>query len=661
MPHEHPFTIAIDVGGTGLKADVLDKDGVAVAGRVRVPTTYPMPPHELVHTLTKLVAKLPEGDRVSCGFPGMVRQGHVLSAPHFVLTKGPGTKTDPQLFAAWSDFDLAVALSESIGKPCRVANDADVQGLAVVKGKGFEAVITLGTGFGTAFFMDGSLMPHLEFSHLEFRKGETFNEQIGEAARKKAGDESWNRRRPQDHRLSRCAVLLRPPLHRRRQRRSGQPARPRRRARAHHRGGQQRGHPRWDQALGGPARRRRGGTTMTAVDTEPLAWDPLNEKYKADPHAIWKRLRDEQPLYYNEELDFYAVSRFAEVDAFSRDPKTFVSSHGTVLEMITADPIDMQMMIFMDPPEHTRYRRLVSKTFTPRRMKLLEEDIRTLCANLLDGLVGRNSFDYVQDFGARVPAYVIAALLGVPPEDRDMVRGWIDESFHLDPETGMSNDISAAAMFSFMDYLGKTLADRQTNPCDDMFTDLVNMEITEEDGVPRRLTLEQAVNFAALIGSAGTETVARMLGWAALALDNNPDQRAELVADAGLIPNAVEEILRYEAPSPVQSRWCTADVEVHGGTIPANSKVVMITGSAGRDERAYPDADTFDIHRKFDHHLSFGYGIHFCLGAALARTEGRIALEETFKRFPEWSVDMAGAVPLYTSTVRGYTKLPISV
>ncbi len=331
------------------------------------------------------------------------------------------------------------------------------------------------------------------------------------------------------------------------------------------------------------------------------------------------------------------------------------------MEMITADPIEMEMMIFMDPPEHTRYRRLVSKAFTPRRMRLLEEDIRALCASLLDDLVGRSSFDYVQDFGARVPAYVIAALLGVPPEDRDTVRGWIDESFHLDPETGMSNDVSAGAMFSFMDYLGATLTDRQKNPRDDMFTDLVNGEIVEEDGVPRRLTLEQAVNFAALIGSAGTETVARMLGWAALTLDDNPEQRAELAADPGLIPNCVEELLRYEAPSPVQSRWCTADVEVHGGKIPARSKVVMITGSAGRDERAYPDADRFDIHRKFDHHLSFGYGIHFCLGAALARTEGRIALEETFKRFPEWSVDMDGAVPLYTSTVRGYSKLPISV
>jgi cytochrome P450 len=400
---------------------------------------------------------------------------------------------------------------------------------------------------------------------------------------------------------------------------------------------------------------------MTTTEAEPLAWDPLNEKYKADPHSVWKRLRDEAPLYYNEQFDFYAVSRFADVDAFSKDPKTFCSSHGTVMEMITADPAEIEMMIFMDPPEHTRYRRLVSKAFTPRRMALLEEDIRALCARLLDELVGRSSFDYVQDFAAKVPAYVIAALLGAPPEDRDRVRGWIDESFHLDPQTGMSNDISMGAMMQVMELVAETLEDRKRNPRDDMFTDLVTGEIVDDDGELRRLTIEQAVNFAVLIASAGTETVARLLGWAAITLDHNPDQRAELAADATLIPNAIEELLRYEAPSPVQSRWCTADYEVHGQTIPAHSKVVMITGSAGRDERAFPDADRFDIHRKIDHHVSFGYGIHFCLGAALARTEARIALEETFKRFPEWSVDTAGAVPLYTSTVRGYTKLPITV
>jgi cytochrome P450 len=400
---------------------------------------------------------------------------------------------------------------------------------------------------------------------------------------------------------------------------------------------------------------------MTTTEAEPLAWDPLNEKYKADPHSVWQRLRDEAPLYYNEQFDFYAVSRFADVDAFSKDPKTFCSSHGTVMEMITADPAEIEMMIFMDPPEHTRYRRLVSKAFTPRRMALLEEDIRALCARLLDDLVGRSSFDYVQDFGAKVPAYVIAALLGVPSEDRDMFRGWIDESFHLDPEQGMYNDVSFEAMGKLQEYATAQLTERQSKPRDDMFTDLLNGEIVDDDGELRRLSIEQAGNFALLIGNAGTETVARLLGWAALTLDHHQDQRAELAAEPSLIPNAVEEFLRYEAPSPVQSRWCTADHEIHGQTIPAHSKVVMVTGSAGRDERAFPDADRFDIHRKIDHHVSFGYGIHFCLGAALARTEARIALEETFKRFPEWSVDIAGAVPLYTSTVRGYTKLPINV
>jgi len=192
--HEHPYTLAIDVGGTGLKANVLGAGGTLVADRVKIPTTYPMPPDLLVEKLTGLAQKLPAADRTSCGFPGMVRNGHVLSAPHFVTRSGPGTDVVPELVTAWSKFDLASALATSIGKPCRVANDADVQGAAVVRGTGFELVITLGTGVGTAFFMDGRMLPHLEFAHLEFRKGNTFNEQLGEPVRKKIGDKRWNRR-----------------------------------------------------------------------------------------------------------------------------------------------------------------------------------------------------------------------------------------------------------------------------------------------------------------------------------------------------------------------------------------------------------------------------------------------------------------------------------
>jgi polyphosphate glucokinase len=189
-----PLTLAIDIGGTGLKASVLDASGAMVADRVRVPTRYPLGPDTLVKTLTKLVQPLPEADRVSAGFPGMVRGGIVLSAPHFVTESGPGSKVDDELVAAWSRFDLAGAVAHALGKPTRVANDADVQGAAVVEGKGLEFVITLGTGFGTAAFMGGRLLPHLEIAHQPFRKGETYNEQLGERARKDVGDQRWNTR-----------------------------------------------------------------------------------------------------------------------------------------------------------------------------------------------------------------------------------------------------------------------------------------------------------------------------------------------------------------------------------------------------------------------------------------------------------------------------------
>jgi cytochrome P450 len=398
--------------------------------------------------------------------------------------------------------------------------------------------------------------------------------------------------------------------------------------------------------------------TRTASET-PLAWDPISEQYKDDPHAVWRRLRDEAPLYYNPAHDFYALSRFVDVDAAHRDPKTFSSAHGTVLEMMGPEVLG-GMMIFTDPPEHTRLRRLVSKAFTPRRMAVLEEEIRTLCASLLDPLVGSGTFDYVQEFGIRIPAIVIAALLGVEPARREEMRELIDGFFHLDPETGMANDVSAQFMGQLYAYIGEQLEERQKSPRDDMFTDLLEGEIDDDDGQKRRLTFDEATMFSLLLASAGTETVARLIGWAGLVLADNPDQRAGLVADPALIPNAVEELLRYEAPSPVQGRWTTRDVEIHNQVIPSDSKVLLITGSAGRDERIFPDADLFDIRRKMDHHVSFGYGIHFCLGAALARLEGRIALEETLRRFPEWTIDMERAVPLHTSTVRGYHKLPIT-
>jgi len=393
---------------------------------------------------------------------------------------------------------------------------------------------------------------------------------------------------------------------------------------------------------------------------DDLHWDPFDEALKEDPHFVWRRLRDEAPVYYNERYGFWALSRFEDIERAHREPKRFSSAHFTVLEMMSGEAQHDGLMIFRDPPEHTVLRRLVSKAFTPRRVGELEDETRVLCADLLNAQSGKGTFDYVQDFGARVPATVIAALLGVPPADREEVRHHIDRLFHLEPEVGMVNDVSAQAVGWLYTYIGEQIAERTKQPRDDMLTDLVQAEIAEEHGA-RRLTPLEAAEFGLLIISAGTETVARLLSWAGLLLADHPGQQAALADDPSLIPNAIEELLRYESPSPVQGRWLTEEVRLHDQQIPADSKVLLLTGSAGRDGRIYPDADRFDIRRQFRLHVAFGYGVHFCLGAALARMEAKIALEETFKRYPSWTVDKKGAVPLHTSTVRGYQQLPIFV
>ena len=402
---------------------------------------------------------------------------------------------------------------------------------------------------------------------------------------------------------------------------------------------------------------------MTAVETpvEDLYWDPFDTAIDADPYDIWKRMRDEAPVYRNDVYDFWALSRYADVEAAHKDPATFSSAHGTVLELMGSGEMPQNMMIFLDPPAHGRLRTLVSRAFTPRRIEGLEPHIRELCARLLDPHVGGDGFDFVQDFGAQLPSMVISELLGVPEDQREAVRHAIDDTFHIEPGVGMINDFSFEARIRLWGHLQAIIDDRRAHPRDDMITDLVQTEMTEEDGSTRRLTDEECSGFVNLLVSAGTETVARLLGWAAILLDQHPDQRAELVARPGLLPNAVEELLRFEAPSPVQGRWTTAEVEFHGTVIPQDSKVLLLTGSAGRDERKYPEGERFDIHRTFDHHVSFGYGIHFCIGAALARMEGRIALEEVLARFPEWRVDHDHAVRLHTSTVRGWVNVPVTV
>ncbi len=389
-------------------------------------------------------------------------------------------------------------------------------------------------------------------------------------------------------------------------------------------------------------------------------WDPFDVALDDAPYDTWRRMRDEQPLYRNERYGFWALSRYADVEAAHRDPETYSSAYGTVLETVGPGMSDTGMMIFLDPPEHTRLRHLVSRAFTPRRVQGLEGQVRQICAELLDEVHDRTTFDYVQDFGAILPSRVISTLLGVPPADQDDQRKVVDNLFHLEPGAGIVNDVSITAALTLTAYLRDLLAERHRHPREDLLSALSSAEI-DEDGVARRLTPDEAASFAVLLFTAGTETVARLLGNAAVILTEHPGQRSELAERPSLIPNAIEELLRYEAPSPVQGRWTTHPVELYETAVPAESKVLLLTGSAGRDERAYPEPDRFDIHRRFDQHVSFGYGIHFCVGAALARLEGRIALEETLRRYPTWEVDLARARRLHTSTVRGWESAPIDV
>jgi cytochrome P450 len=397
---------------------------------------------------------------------------------------------------------------------------------------------------------------------------------------------------------------------------------------------------------------------MTVASNE-VYYDPYDWDIDTDPYPVWRRLRDEAPLYYNEKYDFYALSRFADVEKASVDWKTFISGKGSVLEIIRSGiPIPSGNILVEDPPAHDRHRALLARVFTPRRMNAIEPEVRAFCARSLDPLVGTGGFDFVRDLGAQMPMRTIGMLLGIPEEDQEAIRDHIDEGFKMDDGTMPDRDQSTYALSfgaGFEDYIDW----RAEHPSDDLMTALLNAEYEDEDGEVRRLTRDEVLTYVGLVAAAGNETTTRLIGWTGKVLAENPDQRRELVEDRSLIPDAIEELLRYEAPSPIQSRYVTRDVELHGRVVPEGSIMSLLTASANRDERQFPEPDRFDIHRKIGHHVTFGYGLHFCLGAALARLEGRVALDEVLNRFPTWEVDWDNAVQAHTTTVRGWERLPV--
>ncbi|WP_433761288.1 cytochrome P450 [Nocardia sp. CA-135398] len=396
---------------------------------------------------------------------------------------------------------------------------------------------------------------------------------------------------------------------------------------------------------------------MTASAINDIYYDPYDIQLNADPYPMFKRLREELPIYYNEQHDFYAISRWADVNAGLLDTGTYSSARGAILELIKAG-IEMPpgILIFEDPPVHDIHRKLLSRMFTPRKIRELEDKIRQFCVRSLDPLVGTGRLDFIADIGAQMPMRTIGMLLGIPEEDQEAIRDFANDQMRTEdgkPMKAASEGLATGEIFSaYIDW-------RAEHPSDDIMTELLNVEFEDENGVVRRLTRDELLIYVNVVAGAGNETTTRLIGWAGKVLAEHPDQRRQLVENPRLIPNAVEELLRFEPPAPHVARYVTRDVELHGRTVPEGSVMMMLIGAANRDHRQFPpDGDVFDIHRDTRQHLTFSVGTHYCMGSALARLEGRIALEEILARFPEWEVDTANTKLSPTSTVRGWETLP---
>ena len=388
-------------------------------------------------------------------------------------------------------------------------------------------------------------------------------------------------------------------------------------------------------------------------------FDPYDVDINADPYPAYERLREEAPIYYNDRYDFWALSRHDDVQKALVNWQTFSNTRSDILDIIKAGvELPPGVILFEDPPLHTMHRGLMSRVFTPRRMAQLEDQVRRFCIRCLDPLVGADRFDIVAELGSMMPMRVIGMLLGIPEQDQLAVRNKTDANLRTEPGKPMDvkeDEVANGAMFAeYVEW-------RAEHPSDDLMTQLLNAEFEDEHGDVRTLTRQEVLTYTAVVAGAGNETTGRLIAWLAKVLAEHPDQRRAVVEDRSLIPNVIDETLRFEPTGHAVARYVMHDVDYHCTTVPAGSAMLLLVAAANRDPRRYDAPDLYDIRRDDIQHLTFGYGLHYCLGANLARLEGRVALDELLNRWPEWDVDYDDMELAPTSTVRGWARMPMIV
>ncbi len=388
----------------------------------------------------------------------------------------------------------------------------------------------------------------------------------------------------------------------------------------------------------------------------PLVYDPFDYALHEDPYPIYRRLRDEAPAYRNERLGFWVLSRHADVKAAFHDTATFSNRNGVSLDPDAFSPDAERSASFlaMDPPRHDRLRALVSRGFTPRRVAALEPRVREIAVEHLEPAVARGRWDAIEDLAGKLPMDVISELLGVPRTDRAQLRTWADTVVHREESVAGRPPAAAAAAREMMGYFTRMIAERRARPGSDLTSDLLVAEIDGD-----RLTDGEIMGFLFLMIIAGSETTTKLIGNALYWLWRNPSERARVEADPTLIPRWVEETLRYDNSTQALGRTATHDLELHGRRLRAGDWVVLIVGAANRDERVFAEPDRYDLLRDTTDSLAFGYGTHFCLGASLARLEGRVVLEEIWRRLPDYQIDAASSTRVHSVNVRGFAKLHI--